>query len=719
MRTAVENHHVQTGGIVDTGNFQIKATGKAFRILSDGLYSDKPRAVVRELSCNAYDSHVAAGRKSVPFEVHLPSPLEPHLSIRDFGTGLDHDQVMKLYTTYFESTKTDSDDFIGALGLGSKSPFSYVDQFTVVSRFNGKMRTYSAFISENGVPSIALLSTADTDERNGLEISMPVETKDSNTFLAAAKKTLIRFDPLPKITGAKLDLSPIEFTIKRPTWAMRKPVDTSYGNSDKPQAVQGAVAYPLDGNVLTNLDTKLQGLMRLPIDIYFGIGELEVAASREGLSYDPRTIANIKARLTYIADELAESYEAEFATCKTLWEAKCKFDETLGGLHYNLRNQIQELIKYQGGPMKSANVTVGLLDVSATATDEPWVSYLNPGEMKRVSLRFKWMKNVSFKAGDNLKVYWDDRNRRNYIQVLSHEFSTNGAPERIVVIQTGRQQVLQNVLKQMGNPPYTAISSLPEPPKTISSSVKSALRPLYKLKTHGRHSWDSPYEEFKHDVAKGGTYLRVNNWNIIGPTGGEQGYHELSHLNRFSHLSSLLGWNFKQDDIVFIPGTYKSIPDKYPGWNLLWDLAREKLKVAIASRKFQQDTAVLAVDTSSPLVFFVEKMDALGVKLLDPASPMSQFVAEVHRIGRRKSAARDNATRGPLEEMARYLNVDVQQPTFETTLPDFLDEDKSVLVKQYPLVWIHMRTNGTPSGDAATQAWVDYINQQDALNKGN
>ena len=136
------------------GEFKIKNSAKAFSILSSGLYANKIRAIIRELSCNAYDSHVAAGTVSEPFDIHLPNSFEPYFAIRDYGIGLDHSGVVNVYTTYFESTKTDSNDYIGALGLGSKSPFSYVNTFKVVAIKNGRRGVYTTFINENGVPSI-------------------------------------------------------------------------------------------------------------------------------------------------------------------------------------------------------------------------------------------------------------------------------------------------------------------------------------------------------------------------------------------------------------------------------------------------------------------------------------------------------------------------------------------------------------------------------------
>ena len=126
-------HEAVLSNVGEIGEFRIRNSAKAFNILSSGLYANKIRAIIRELSCNAVDSHVAAGKQDTPFDVHLPNQLDPTFRIRDYGTGLTHDQVLNIYTTYFESTKTESNQFIGALGLGSKSPFSYTDNFTVTA----------------------------------------------------------------------------------------------------------------------------------------------------------------------------------------------------------------------------------------------------------------------------------------------------------------------------------------------------------------------------------------------------------------------------------------------------------------------------------------------------------------------------------------------------------------------------------------------------------
>ena len=72
MKLSTSRQDVERSGVSDEKEFQIRTTAQAFDILSSGIYSDPIMAVIRELSCNAYDSHVEAGKADVPFEVHQP-----------------------------------------------------------------------------------------------------------------------------------------------------------------------------------------------------------------------------------------------------------------------------------------------------------------------------------------------------------------------------------------------------------------------------------------------------------------------------------------------------------------------------------------------------------------------------------------------------------------------------------------------------------------------
>ncbi len=318
INSAPQNEAILSN-VGEVGEFRIRNSAKAFKILSDGLYANKIRAIIRELSCNAVDSHVAAGKADVPFSVHLPNQLEPWFSIRDYGTGLDHEQVTSIYTTYFESTKTDSNDFIGALGLGSKSPFSYSDNFTVTAIKNGRKGIYTAFINEQGVPSIALMSEEQTDEPAGVEIQFAVENKDRyefSKFAQEAADVYSYFKLQPTVTGkSDFTVNQIEYQEKDivPGIHQRKSCRGSV-------AIMGNIAYPIEvPNAEANLGT-LASLLGCSLEIHFNIGELDFQASREGLSYIPSTIEAIKARLTTLNDSLTGIITAQADAIENLWE---------------------------------------------------------------------------------------------------------------------------------------------------------------------------------------------------------------------------------------------------------------------------------------------------------------------------------------------------------------------------------------------------------------
>lgn len=165
------NYTTATGTVCDnaTQQFTIAQTPEVMELLSKGLYKDPYMAIVRELYCNAWDSHVMAGNTATPVQITVPTQLEPNFSIKDFGTGLCEEDVMTMYTTYGISTKRDSNSVIGCLGVGSKAPFAIVDEFTVISRYEGMASMYHCYKSK-GLMQITKIHSHPTDEHSGMEI---------------------------------------------------------------------------------------------------------------------------------------------------------------------------------------------------------------------------------------------------------------------------------------------------------------------------------------------------------------------------------------------------------------------------------------------------------------------------------------------------------------------------------------------------------------------
>lgn len=313
MKLDVDVNAVVLSNVGTTGEFKIRNSAKAFKILSDGLYSNKIRAIIRELGCNAVDSHVAAKKEDVPFEVHLPSIFEPWFSVRDYGIGLNGDQVVNIYTTYFESTKTGSNDFIGALGLGSKSPFSYTENFTVIAIKDGVKRIYSAFINEAGVPCVAEMSVEDTTDINGVEVKFSVTNRnDYYTFMNESRIVFRYFKNKPKVIGVN------NFVHDTPKYHEQNIVPGIH-TSENPEsggyygtpstALMGNISYPISLPDPEKHFGSLAELLSCGLVIEFDIGDLDFAASREALSYVPLTIASIKRKLEYLNANLTAYIE--------------------------------------------------------------------------------------------------------------------------------------------------------------------------------------------------------------------------------------------------------------------------------------------------------------------------------------------------------------------------------------------------------------------------
>lgn len=283
-------------GNFKTSGFKIQASSKAFDILSSNIYTHKVRAVVREISCNAVDSHKAAGT-TTPIKVHLPTTLEPHFAVRDYGTGLSDEDVREIFTTYFCSTKTSSNDFVGALGLGSKSPFCLVDSFTVTSFYNGAKSLYSCYRDENGEPQVALLTTEDTDEFNGVEVSLSVENNLIGEFADEAVYVYQYFDQMPNINKQSVidDINEYRNKIVLDTEDV---CVMHWVGWHSIRAVMGGVAYDIPSS-FENL--SFTGHLK------FKMGEISFDAGRESLSLDEKTVNAIKAKFVVVKEKLREA----------------------------------------------------------------------------------------------------------------------------------------------------------------------------------------------------------------------------------------------------------------------------------------------------------------------------------------------------------------------------------------------------------------------------
>jgi len=294
-----------------------KAQAHIMTILRSTLYTDKVLAVLREYSSNAWDSHRLSGKADVPIKVVLPTEMEPELVIRDFGDGMSEEQMYEVFTKYGESTKRESNEAVGMLGIGSKSGFAYSDSFMVTSWNGGAKKVYTAVLDATNVGDLRKLHEEPCGDETGVEIRIPVRINDIYKFERTAQRLFATFVPPPDInTHLERDV---------PIFRCE---EGSLGNGRGSwTAVMGCVPYKMDigqivgfhpgeedgdeseqaptRGLLDDEDTEA-AIRRLHGTLFFDIGAVDISASREELEYSDRTKAALVRSLAVVVDKYVD-----------------------------------------------------------------------------------------------------------------------------------------------------------------------------------------------------------------------------------------------------------------------------------------------------------------------------------------------------------------------------------------------------------------------------
>lgn len=390
-------------------DFKIKSSAKSFQILSNNLYSDKIKAVCREYLCNAIDAHKLNGNTN-PFKITFPyaDGLEENLlwSVRDFGPGLSEEDIQRLFCTYFSSSKDDSNEFTGALGLGCKSGFAYATSFYVTSWNNG---TESKYImnSENGIPSCFKLYSKESSEPSGLCVEIPVEDTDITEFknctyqvLAVFPENLIQKDIL-EVIDSFTSITPLEGSSGMIMDCDRIKPDL--------YALMGNVLYPID---FQKIGSELRNKLHLhlcnkifswksSLVVNFEIGELDIAPSREQLSYDPETIKALNDKIEGLINwYMSKTFESEEFKKAKLFDSLSCYDKDLPEC---IVPDFSSEMKYRG------SLETLLLETSTKwfeqLTEQDKVKYQHVATVRYVNYSANWDNTYTVKYDSNTVVY--------------------------------------------------------------------------------------------------------------------------------------------------------------------------------------------------------------------------------------------------------------------------------------------------------------------------
>ncbi|QQO39826.1 hypothetical protein SEA_BELFORT_166 [Streptomyces phage Belfort] len=294
------------GGQKIAMTFDQNSLAHLMRVMTD-LYSDPELAVIREYSTNAWDSHKAAG-VTRPIEVTLPNGLSPFFKVKDFGLGMDISDIENIYSQYGASTKRDTDDQVGMLGLGCKSALSYTQQFNVVAVKNGRKYNVAVSRTEDGSGMMEIVLDTETDEPNGVEIIVPV--KRGHNF----QRKAIEFYQFWEKGSVLVDGTEPNYISGREV----KDGILMVPDLSKDYLVMGNVGYPLADNYQLgnrNYYSKYGVVARVDI------GDVNFTPSRESLHYTKMTEATINRIREEFKAGLDGIVERDVAACKSQEEA--------------------------------------------------------------------------------------------------------------------------------------------------------------------------------------------------------------------------------------------------------------------------------------------------------------------------------------------------------------------------------------------------------------
>ena len=520
-------------------SFGIKQDGLAhiFGVLRNQLYSDKILAVVREYSANAVDANVEAGKEDQAIVVTVPNAFDPAFRVRDFGNGLNEEEIRDIYANYGESTKRKSNKLIGQLGLGSKSAFAYGDNFVIDSYVDGKKSTYNAYIDPSQIGMIAKMNEEETSEPNGVEICIPVKYADIYGFTDKIKNFFKFWSSKVEVRG--IDVSEISLgnaTIEGTNWkyfSHKHYSSTSFASV----VVMGNVAYPFNSSIMSQEVKELFSekvgkdcyapSLAYNFIFYVDIGTVEVSASREDLQYTDFTKKNLVKLLDSFFSELVEKINGKIENAANIFEAKRLFQETFCNLftQSNTFNFLGKKCNWKGFDVSEPDIDFDF------SQDEKLPDSNHPASIRHYFMGRRSGKSVNFyletklSSNENYLNVIDDCDSK-YLKKRVAEVIVNKKSHKIVnVIAVRDQELWEKALAKRGLEGYTfkKLSEIEIPiaqKVTISGNPVPSIRNKKHLKqtfalvlnkntvfNTNSNYWDSVVVDINNDA---GVWMEIN-----------------------------------------------------------------------------------------------------------------------------------------------------------------------------------------------------------------
>jgi hypothetical protein len=544
-----------------------------FDILRSKLYSNKIAAVIREYSTNAADANTENGKREIPVIITAPTKMSPEFKVRDYGRGLTEDEIRNVYCMYGRSTKRNSNDYTGQLGLGSKSGFAYGDSFTIISYKDGVKHTYTAYIDESRLGSIAKIAESSSSEENGIEIVIPVNIQDVYSFENEIRNCVRHFKVKPKVVNISVQFqSEKEIILSGDGWRLYDGDISHYHHSSNATFVMGNIGYPVNISALMNgSNTEEFPILKCPICVDFNIGDLSISANREELEYNNDTKKSIASRLKDIQKEIIKSANDEMKKCNNIIEAMIQYGKLNRSLSYITNNNLI---------WRNIKITTAVLQLNQ---DYCKARLYSPGSKSESVTSIYFAQNNKSISLEN--VFYHDGVNKNYHRVQHHS-ATSGKNCVLLdfkdhIDRDGKVHKASEWLKSnhLSIDMFKAASSLADPPiavrqkKTLGFESTNCffIKPTSNIKSWGTQS--DNFTKGSCNKKGGGIYIRID--SFLCQFNG-------TRMNCKDLISLAAGFNEVTKDTIDIhkiPCFRSSDADKLgSGWTNIDKYIEEKLK---------------------------------------------------------------------------------------------------------------------------------------------
>ena len=349
---------VRTEGIEETTKMSISLDKEnedhIIRVLTEN-YKYPIESLVRENYCNHWDSMLAVGKENEPIPVKLYRHNGQWLfETSDTGLGLNEEDFYKYYMGIGNSSKRNSNKFIGGFGCGAKAALSYTDSYEVICRKDGLEYKFLIFKGAER-PECTKIYEKATEEGNGVIIKVPVDQYDYSEFSEAIRQQLCYFPTAFIDIGGNTSYANMKiFENELFRWSEMYPSNDMYISF-------GNVRYEISWDILKIPKINIPIAIKLPMD-----SDVRPFFNRESLQYSESTKEIIKQKIKDIAKWFVEKYNSEWYEKPTFIECYKTCDNLVRNVEIAGQTfRINELEEY-------SDVAPKLLKVAKCNIEQPF-----------------------------------------------------------------------------------------------------------------------------------------------------------------------------------------------------------------------------------------------------------------------------------------------------------------------------------------------------------